>query len=97
MKRRRITKIGVLKTSLVAAIILFFVTFIFIIPFVIIMAVVSSFDTSGYALWSIPLVVIAPFLYGIFGFISTAITCLIYNLVAKWTGGIEVEIELVED
>ncbi|MDT8401289.1 MAG: hypothetical protein RQ743_06315 [Bacteroidales bacterium] len=33
-------------------------------------------------------------LYGAFGYISTAIVCLVYNLVAKWTGGVEVEIEL---
>lgn len=30
-----------------------------------------------------------PFIYLIFGFIFTAIGALIYNVVAKWIGGIE--------
>jgi len=31
------------------------------------------------------------------GFITTAISCLVYNMVAKWTGGIEIEIELADN
>ena len=31
------------------------------------------------------------------GFVATAIWCAIYNLVAKRFGGIEVEIEIIED
>ena len=34
-----------------------------------------------------------PFIYAIFGFIFVAIGCLIYNLVAHYVGGIEVELE----
>ena len=94
MNRRRIKKIGVLQTSLVAAVVLLFVSLIFVIPFGLIMALVSSFDSSSFAIWSIPIIVVAPIFYGAFGFISTAIVCLVYNLVAKWTGGIEIEIEL---
>jgi hypothetical protein len=32
-------------------------------------------------------------LYGVCGFIFTAIGCLLYNVVASWIGGIEVELE----
>lgn len=93
MQRIRVKKIGVLQTSLIAAAILFIVSLIFVIPFGLIMALVSSFEASHFAIWSLPLIVVAPVLYGIFGFVSTAIVCLVYNLVAKWTGGVEVEIE----
>lgn len=34
-----------------------------------------------------------PILYGICGFIFTAIGCAIYNLVAGWVGGVEVELD----
>ncbi len=34
-----------------------------------------------------------PILYGVAGFIFTAIGCAIYNLVAGWVGGVEVELE----
>jgi hypothetical protein len=33
-----------------------------------------------------------PILYGVIGFIFTAIGCALYNLVAGWVGGIEVEV-----
>lgn len=34
-----------------------------------------------------------PIIYGISGFIFTAIGCALYNLVAGWVGGIEVELD----
>jgi hypothetical protein len=37
--------------------------------------------------------VLLPVLYGLAGFIFTAIGCLLYNLVAGMVGGIEVEID----
>jgi len=33
--------------------------------------------------------------YGAIGWIFTAIACALYNLVAGWTGGIEIQIESV--
>ena len=33
-----------------------------------------------------------PFVYAVIVFVMTAIACLVYNLIAKWIGGIEVEI-----
>jgi hypothetical protein len=35
---------------------------------------------------------LAALIYGIVGWVFTAIVCLIYNLVARWTGGIEVQV-----
>ena len=37
-------------------------------------------------------IVMLPILYGAMGFIGGIIGALIYNLVAKWIGGIEVEV-----
>jgi hypothetical protein len=34
-----------------------------------------------------------PVLYGVMGFIFGAISAFVYNLAAKWVGGIEVEVE----
>ncbi len=36
--------------------------------------------------------VLAPFIYGVVGFISTAAFCWLYNVIAKRLGGIEVEV-----
>ena len=35
------------------------------------------------------------FVYGLFGWVFTAIALAIYNLAARWVGGIEVEVETV--
>lgn len=38
-------------------------------------------------------VVLFPILYGVLGFVGGIITAGIYNLTAKWVGGLEVELE----
>ncbi len=37
--------------------------------------------------------IVFPILYGIGGFVIGAMTAFLYNLTAKWTGGLEFEIE----
>ncbi len=61
------------------------------IPFMLIAVSLSS-ETSGPGLI---FVIIMPVLYIIFGFIGGIIGAFIYNLSAKWVGGIEIEIETV--
>lgn len=38
-------------------------------------------------------IIALPIMYGIFGFIGGAIGALLYNLIAGWIGGIEIELE----
>lgn len=40
-------------------------------------------------------VIFFPIIYGIFGFIGGLITGVLYNLVAGWTGGVEVTLQSV--
>ncbi len=93
--KRRIRRFSVLQTSWVAAVILFCVMLIFMIPMGLIFSIIGKsgllpveFPGFGGALFFI-----LPFFYGIIGFIITAISCLIYNLIAGWTGGIELEFD----
>ena len=44
------------------------------------------------AIGGMALAVIAPIFYGVFGFIFGAIGALLYNLMAKWMGGIQFEV-----
>ena len=37
--------------------------------------------------------ILAPFLYGFIGFLAGALTAWIYNLAAKWIGGIEIDLQ----
>ena len=45
------------------------------------------------AIGGVALAVIAPILYGVMAFVIGAIMALLYNLVAKWIGGIELEVQ----
>jgi hypothetical protein len=53
----------------------------------------SSFSGLIGALVGVGSIVILPIFYGIAGFISGVIMALLYNLVASWVGGLEVETE----
>ncbi len=62
-------------------------------PFLALMAAVganhSNFPAAGMFGGVVGLLIV-PILYGVLGFIGGIISALIYNLVASWTGGIEV-------
>ncbi len=45
------------------------------------------------AIGGVALAVIAPIVYGVMAFVIGAIMALLYNLMAKWIGGIEFEVQ----
>ena len=100
MNKRRVKRIGVLQTSLVSSLVLFFVSLLFVIPIALIMGVIGGIageEFPAFPFIGAAFMIFVPFIYAIMGFIMTAISCLIYNMVAKWTGGVEIEIELAEE
>jgi hypothetical protein len=48
---------------------------------------------TGFMALGTGFLVLFPFLYGAAGFFAGVVSAWIYNLVAKWIGGIEVEVE----
>lgn len=44
--------------------------------------------------FAVMMAIAAPIMYGLIGFITGAISALIYNLIAGWVGGIEMELEI---
>ncbi|MDF1571971.1 MAG: hypothetical protein P1P82_10175 [Bacteroidales bacterium] len=100
MNKKRVKRIGVAQTSLVAGIVMFFISLIFVIPVGLFMGVVGAAKGAqmpGLPFTGVAFLIFIPFLYAIMGFITTAISCLVYNMVAKWTGGVEIEIELADN
>src|SRR3954471_2697095 len=67
------------------------------LPFFLLMSVFSaqlpSQQRVGMMALGAGFAVAMPFIYAAMGFIFGALGALIYNLVAKWVGGIEVEVE----
>src|SRR5690606_14123770 len=95
----------VLQTSLISAIITFCLTLVIIIPIALIMGVTGGIfggssgdfsDTMGVALGGL-LTIFLPVIYGISAFLMTALWCWIYNLIAPKIGGIEIEVEIIEE
>lgn len=97
----RIRRFNVIKTATVVALMYIVIVAIFAIPFLLIFGIagvsMNGGPDVGAGLAGILIfgVVIALF-YGLLGWVFTAIACLIYNLVAGWVGGIEVEVDRVE-
>ena len=64
-------------------------------PFVLIFAVLAPSDEGplGGAVVAMVMLVLYPILGVVMGWISGALTCLIYNLVIRWTGGLLFEFD----
>ncbi len=94
----QIKKFGVLQTAKFMAVMYFITIALFMIPFGLIALVVaiagmSMGSGSAEGIIVSGFMLLMPFVYGAMGFVSVAIACLIYNIVAKYIGGIEIEIE----
>ncbi|HWN20106.1 MAG TPA: hypothetical protein VNO19_14440 [Gemmatimonadales bacterium] len=84
----QIRRFGVGQTAKVVGV-LYALTGVVLVPFVLIAAMYSPNKSGlgpGVAL-------LLPIIYGVAGFILTAIGCAIYNFVAGLVGGIEVELD----
>ena len=93
----RIRRFSVIKTSNVAALIYMVAVAIFVIPFALLFAVAgTASQVQGGVTGGIVFAVVAIFGYGLLGWVFTAIACLIYNLAARWVGGVEVQVEPVQ-
>lgn len=82
--KKQIINISPVQTAKVFALLYF----VFSIPFVVLM-LMTWMAVPGSAPTSYGVALMMPLLYLIFGFIFTAVGALVYNLVAKWVGGIE--------
>ncbi len=92
----RLTRFGVVRTASVAAIVYLILSAIIFIPVALIVGttpitVVNQFGEPVTARISPIVFLFLPLVYAVVGWIFTAIACLIYNLAAWITGGIEFE------
>ncbi len=85
----RIKKIAPLQAGKMLAAIYALFSIIFV-PFLLIAALVSPKGSGGL---SMVIVLVIPVVYIVMGFIGGVIGAFIYNLVAGWMGGMEIEYE----
>ena len=90
--QQQITRIAPFQTAKVLAI----YSFVLTIPFIVLAALASMF-VPGVQRVGFVLMIFAPIFYAIVGFIFTFIAAWIYNVVAKFTGGVEFTTTEVRD
>jgi len=93
---RRIKRIAPLQLGKMLAILYGIMGLIFI-PFFLVMSAFASQMPSpqrvGFLALGAGFALFVPVIYAAMGFVFGALGALIYNVVAKWVGGIEVEVE----
>ena len=84
---QQIRRFGIGQTAKVIGV-LYGLIGVFLLPIFLVLSLFSPEQRygSGFA-------IALPILYGGLGFLTTAIGCAIYNAVAGWVGGIEVELD----
>lgn len=89
---QQVRAFGVFQTAKVTAVLYVVITAIFAVPFGIIGTLVAIISGKREGLLSL-LLLVAPIVYGIMGFLMMALMCWLYNVVAARTGGIEIELQ----
>lgn len=101
----RIRRFGVIRTANVVAFLYVVIVTVIFVPIALIIAIAAPNagfgNTGGFAgnagaLAVLFLWLLIAVLYGIFGWIFTAIACLLYNFAAGMIGGIEIQLEAVQ-
>lgn len=85
---QRIERFGVIQTAKVVGILYGLLGLVFVPIFLLIAVMAPEGEAFG-----LGFAIALPVLYGLAGFIFTVLGCWLYNLVAGWVGGIEVELE----
>ena len=85
--RQRVRRFGVGQTAKVFGI-LYALIGLVAAPIFLVAALLAPGEVG----FGVGFAVLLPLCYGLLGFVTTAIGCFVYNLVAGWVGGIEIEI-----
>jgi hypothetical protein len=87
----------ILQTSVMAAVLYFILSLVFVIPMFLISLAFPHPSTGVFPMmFGTAFMVFLPFLYAVLGFIFTAIGCLIYNVVANFLGGVAFTLEEIK-
>jgi hypothetical protein len=93
----RIRRFAIVQTATTVAAIYVFVILLFGIPAALIVGL-SAGDSNGNSTGALGLLfvaLIAAVIYGLLFWIVTAIGCALYNVVSRWVGGIQLQIDPV--
>jgi len=90
--KKQLTHIAPLRAGIVLGV-LYGILSLVIAPFFLLAAVFGSKSGTAFpAIFGVGFAIMLPVIYAVIGFIGGIIAAAIYNLVAKWTGGLEFEV-----
>lgn len=90
--KKQLTHISPLRAGIVLAVLYGLFGLIFV-PFFLLAAVIGSRSSGGPAAFGGAFfIILFPVIYAAGGFVGGIITAAVYNLVARWTGGLEFEV-----
>ena len=89
--KKQLTNIAPLRAGIVLGIIYGFLGVLFV-PIFLLMAVFGGKAGAPVVFGGAFLAILFPVMYSVAGFVGGIIAAAIYNLVAKWTGGLEFEV-----
>ena len=95
---RTIKSVGVLSVAKMMGAIYAVIGLIFL-PFALLMGLVASMAPNQHAqnpfgaMFGVIFGIFAPIFYGVLGFIFGGLGAFLYNVMAKWIGGVEVHVE----
>jgi hypothetical protein len=94
--KKNLTRIAPLRAGIVLGILYGIFSLIFV-PFFLLAALIGSKSGNpAPAMFGMGFAVCMPVLYGVLGFIGGVIMAALYNLIARWTGGLEFEVRDVQ-
>jgi len=77
--------------------ILYFVLGLFLVPVFLFIGFIGSHAAQGHAVlpafFGVGFAIMAPVFYGVMGFVAGVVGAALYNLAARFVGGIEIEVE----
>ena len=96
--KNQIVRFSPLQTAKVMSVLYFFMGVVFAVPMTLMTMLGGQPEGAEQnSAFSIIFLVMLPFLYALMSFIFVPIACWVYNLSAKWVGGIEVSLEVTDD
>jgi len=88
--KKRLRYVAPLQCGIVLGV-FYLVLSVLFVPFILLPVLLRK-GSSSPAIFGGAFVILIPLLYGAIGFIGGIIAAAFYNLVAKWTGGLEFEV-----
>ena len=92
---QRIRSFGVAQMAKVMGVLYLVLGVIFAVIFGLVTSMAPAGEMAGTG-FGVGFLVVMPLLYGAFGFVFGALIAWLYNLVAGWTGGLELDLEPAE-